>query len=124
MNCLASIRISENARPISGVIFEAARPAEELARIEARASAPDFWSNQAEAQKILQRRRRVEEDVELIARLGRITEDLGVLIEWAGQGENVLADLSTGLDEFARVVEAGEIKKMLGGEHDRKNAIV
>ena len=44
-------------------------------------------------------------------------------MEWAGQGEDVTAELATGLDEFGRLVENGEIKKMLGGEHDRKNAI-
>ena len=110
--------------PISGVIFEAARPGEELAQIEARASAPDFWNNQAEAQKTLQRRRRVEEEVELVTALRKRTEDLGVLIEWAGQGEDVVAELTAGLDEFMRLVDAGEIKKMLGGEHDRRNAII
>jgi peptide chain release factor 2 len=47
-----------------------------------------------------------------------------VLIEWAGQGEDVRAELAAGLDEFARLVDAGEIKKMLGGEHDRRNAII
>jgi peptide chain release factor 2 len=66
----------------------------------------------------------VEEEVDLVATLARRTDDLAVLIEWAGQGEDVLAELSSGLDEFARIVEGGEIKKMLGGEHDRKNAIV
>jgi peptide chain release factor 2 len=40
------------------------------------------------------------------------------------QGEDVLADFTAGLEEFSKVVEAGEIKKMLGGEHDPKNAIV
>ena len=34
------------------------------------------------------------------------------------------ADLSSALDVFQEDVEAGEIKKMLGGEHDRRNAIV
>jgi peptide chain release factor 2 len=33
-------------------------------------------------------------------------------------------DLGRALDELSAQVEAGEIKKMLGGEHDRKNAIV
>ena len=47
-----------------------------------------------------------------------------MLVEWAGQGEDVLSDFTAGLEEFSKVVEAGEIKKMLGGEHDRKNAIV
>ena len=89
-----------------------------------RASAPDFWNNQIEAQKILQRRRRVEEEVELIAALTAKTDDLGVLIDWAGQGEDVTAELSAGLEQLAGLVEGGEIKKMLGGEHDRKNAII
>src|SRR6478672_12855541 len=99
MNLSASTRISSSVHPISGAIFEAAHPAEELASIEARASAPDFWSNQAEAQKVLQRRRRVEEEVDLIAALNKRAEDMGVLVEWAGQGEDVLADLTTGLED-------------------------
>jgi peptide chain release factor 2 len=49
---------------------------------------------------------------------------VGVLIEWAEAGESVDADLKGALDVFQEDVEAGEIKKMLGGEHDRRNAIV
>jgi peptide chain release factor 2 len=47
-----------------------------------------------------------------------------VLAEWAEGGEPVLDDLARGLDELVSQVDAGETKKMLGGEHDRKNAIV
>jgi len=47
-----------------------------------------------------------------------------VLIEWAGAGEEVTADLQRSLDELEAEVEAAEVKKMLGGEHDRANAIV
>jgi peptide chain release factor 2 len=47
-----------------------------------------------------------------------------VLIEWAQAGEDVAADLAKGLDGLEAEVEAGEIKKMLGGEHDAANAIV
>jgi peptide chain release factor 2 len=49
---------------------------------------------------------------------------VGVLIEWAEAGEAVDEDLRRALDTFQGDVDAGEIKKMLGGEHDRKNAIV
>ena len=77
-----------------------------------------------EAQKILQRRRRVEEEVELISALTAKADDLGVLVDWAGQGEDVTAELSAAIEQFTALVEAGEIKKMLGGEHDRKNAII
>jgi peptide chain release factor 2 len=47
-----------------------------------------------------------------------------VLAEWAEAGEPVGADLAAALEDLAREVDAGETKKMLGGEHDRKNAIV
>ncbi len=47
-----------------------------------------------------------------------------MLIEWANAGEDVSADLERGLDELQQEVEAAETKKMLGGEHDRANAIV
>ncbi len=73
---------------------------------------------------MLQRRRRLEDDQSLSESLRRRAEDLAVLIEWAEAGEPVADDLAKGLDDLAREVDAGETKKMLGGEHDRKNAIV
>jgi peptide chain release factor 2 len=72
----------------------------------------------------MQRRRRLEEDQRLTDSLRRRGDDLAVLVEWAQAGEPVADDLARGLDEFAGEVEAAETKKMLGGEHDRKNAIV
>jgi len=56
--------------------------------------------------------------------LKRRVEDLAVLAEWAQAGEPVTDDLAAGLDELATEVDTGETKKMLGGEHDRKNAII
>ena len=87
-------------------------------------AAPDFWGNQAEAQVALRRRQRVSEDVELRDSLGRRIDDINVLLEWADGGEDVTADLGTALDALEAEVEAGEVKKMLGGEHDAANAIV
>jgi peptide chain release factor 2 len=72
----------------------------------------------------MQRRRRVEDDLALLTSLKRRADDLAVLMEWSAAGEDVTADLARGLDEFQREVEAAETKKMLGGEHDRANAIV
>jgi peptide chain release factor 2 len=109
---------------ICGAIFEAARPDEELTRLDVRAAGPDFWKDPAEAQKVQQRRRRLEQDRDLILSLKKKHDDLAVLIEWAEAGEPVDAEFSVALDVFDQDVQAGEIKKMLGGEHDRKNAIL
>ena len=72
----------------------------------------------------MQRRRRVEDDLTLRRSLQRRGDDLAVLLEWAGAGEEVSADFARGLDELRQEVDAAETKKMLGGEHDRANAIV
>src|SRR5215510_8910303 len=107
-----------------GGIFEVARPEEQLAEIERTIADPAFWNNQAEAQKVMQRRRRVEDDLTLLRSLQRRSDDLSVLREWADGGEDVDADFSKGLQELRQEVEAAETKKMLAGEHDRTNAIV
>jgi peptide chain release factor 2 len=73
---------------------------------------------------VLQRRRRLEDDKTLAESLRRQADDLGVLIEWARQGEDVTADFSRGLEQYQRDIENGEIRTMLSGEMDRKNAIV
>ena len=123
-NSSAAIRISPAAPPTSEAIFEAARPQDELTKIESRVGEPDFWKDQAEAQTLLQRRRRLEDEITLAESLRRRSDDLAVLVEWAGQGEDVGADLERGVAELQAEVDAAEIKKMLGGEHDRRNAIV
>jgi peptide chain release factor 2 len=95
-----------------------------LSRLEARTADPDFWKDQSEAQKVLQRRRRLEEEVGLAASLKRRGDDLSVLVEWGQAGEDVSADFAKGLDDLEHEVETAEIKRTLGGEHDRRNAIV
>jgi peptide chain release factor 2 len=56
--------------------------------------------------------------------LAQKVDDLEVLVDWAGQGEPIGDDLEAALDALSAEVETGEVKKMLGGEHDDKNAIV
>jgi peptide chain release factor 2 len=107
-----------------GGIFEGAALEKQLAEIEGRVASPDFWNNQVEAQQVMQRRRRLEDDLALQRSLVRRSDDLAVLFEWAASGEDVRADVERGLDELGQEVEAAETKKMLGGEHDRANAIV
>ena len=84
----------------------------------------DFWNDQPAAQKVLQRRKRVESDLDLLKRLGSQEDDTRVLIEWLASGEDVETDLTAALGTLAETVEEAEFKKMLGGRHDRANAIL
>jgi peptide chain release factor 2 len=72
----------------------------------------------------MQRRRRVEVELNLLQTLKRRSDDLGVLFEWAKAGEDVGADLQRGLEDFQQEIDTAESRKMLSGEHDQSNAIV
>ncbi len=120
----AGTRTWPGVRRNCGGIFDGARLDEQLAETEQQIAGPTFWNNQTAAQQVMQRRRRLDEDRTLRDSLRRRIDDLAVLVDWAKSGEDVLADLSRGLDELQQEIEAAETKKMLAGEHDRANAIV
>jgi peptide chain release factor 2 len=85
---------------------------------------PDFWKDQAAAQKVLQRRKRVEADLELLKRLRSQEDDTRVLAEWLESGEDVEGELAAALGALEQTLQDAEFQKMLGGEHDRANAIL
>ena len=110
------------ARPTSGGAFDEARVVRELTELEAQISSPDFWKDQATAQKTLQRRRRLEDQRVLAESLRKQSDDLTVLLDWAKHGEDVSADLGPALERYTRDVQAAEIRTMLSGDLDQKKA--
>ncbi|HEX7778984.1 MAG TPA: peptide chain release factor 2 [Vicinamibacterales bacterium] len=104
--------------------LDEARLERELTDLETRIAAPDFWKDQSTAQKILQKRRRLQDDKTLAESLRKQGDDLAVLLDWARQGEEVGDELSRGLESYARDVQSAEIRTMLSGDLDRKNAIL
>jgi peptide chain release factor 2 len=73
---------------------------------------------------VLQRRRRLDDDRQLAIKLRTDVDDLGVLFDWARQGEDVTGDIVKGLASLNADVEAGEVRTMLSGEMDAKDAII
>jgi len=85
---------------------------------------PGFWNDQGGAQKVMQRRKRLESDLDLLKRLRTLEDDAKVLADWLEAGEDVAADFAPALDALETALETAEFQKMLGGEHDRANAIL
>ena len=83
-----------------------------------------FWADQAAAQKVMQRRKRLEADLDLLKRLRSQEDDAKVLADWVEAGEDVASDFTAALDTLEATTEAAEFQKMLGGDHDRANAIL
>ena len=96
----------------------------EVLELEKKAARPEFWNNQEEAQSILQKRSRLDRDIQLDAKLAKDVEDLKALTELAAEGEDVLPDLTREVEMLEQEARHTEIRMLLSGEHDASNAIV
>jgi peptide chain release factor 2 len=94
-----------------------------LKKIEAQASAPDFWNNQEAAQKLLQNRSRLERKIERQEHFQSQVDDAGVLFEFAEEDETSIKELTSLLKRLDHDLELAETEMLLAGENDRRNAI-
>jgi peptide chain release factor 2 len=94
-----------------------------LKKIEAQASAPDFWNNQEAAQKLLQDRSRLERKIERQEHFQSQVDDAGVLFEFAEEDETSIKEVASLLKRLAHDLELAETEMLLAGENDRRNAI-
>ena len=92
-------------------------------KIEAQASAPDFWSDQAAAQKLLQERSRLEKEIERQEKFESRISDAEVLFEFAEEDEASFSELQPLLERLEHDLSQAETEMLLGGDNDRRNAI-
>lgn len=106
------------------VIFDEAALRKSLQEIEGRLADPEVWSDPAKGESLSRERGRLQTDVDLIDTLNDCEEAIGTLIDWAKEGESVGEELAAHLDKWQEELEAAELQKLLGGEHDAANALV
>lgn len=89
-------------------------------------AAPGFWDDLENAQAVAQNLAELRDAVASFQGLDRECEDLLVLLELGAEEDDdgVAAEVQDGLRELRKRVEELELQVLLGGEHDRKNAIV
>jgi peptide chain release factor 2 len=87
-------------------------------------AAPEFWNEQAAAQKTLQQRARLEREIAQAENLQRMVEDIAVLFDFAAEDEASAGELKDTLAKLAKDVEDSETRTLLGGENDARNAIL
>ena len=118
------MKTSSAASLSCGGFFDIETKRAELQSLEAQAAAPDFWSDQERAQKVLQQRARLERAVNTAESQARTVDDIGVLFEFADEDASSAAELRETLQRLAREVEESETAMLLGGENDARHAIV
>ncbi|MFN8194451.1 MAG: peptide chain release factor 2 [Nocardioidaceae bacterium] len=98
----------------------------EIADLGEQVAAPDLWDDQANAQRITSRLSMLNSELDRFTELDSRVEDLGVLVE-LGQEEGDAESLAEAEAELVRVkkaVEALEVRTLLSGEYDAREALV
>jgi peptide chain release factor 2 len=112
-------------RSIEAVV-DVAGMRKELSDLEFQASAPDLWDDQALAQKVTSRLSFLQAEINRMVTLRQRLDDLGVLTELAqDEGDApALAEAATELAELKRQIDDLEVRTLLSGEYDHREALV
>ena len=126
--CSRISRLASNRLPpqwmACGGTFELEKKSAELKELEEKAGSPDFWQDPAAAQKALQRRTRIQEEIEEGKKLLSRLEEAQVTRDLAREGEPVEEDLRRCVELLEKEIEAAETSLMLSGENDFASAIL
>ncbi len=107
-----------------GGFFDLDHKRAELTELGEQTAAPEFWNDQAAAQKVLQQRARLEREIGRAETQQRMVDDVAVLFDFAAEDESSAAELKNTLTTLAKEVEDSETQTLLGGENDARNAII
>jgi peptide chain release factor 2 len=122
-NCACGPMRYARASNSSGGFFDVASKRAELLRLEEQASAPEFWSDQEAAQKVLQQRSRIERVVKRQESFESGVEDAEVLFEFAAEDGASAKELRELIARLELEISEAETEMLLSGESDARNAI-
>jgi len=120
--CAPSARASAS----SGGVFDVAGLRARQTELEADSAAPDLWDDRERAERILREKGGIERQLGLFDAAAAQLDDAAVLLELAQEEDDpgTLREAGEKLDAVANELDAAELRLLLGGEHDRGNAIV
>ena len=98
----------------------------QVGELEALASDPDLWNDQAKAQKVTGDLSRVKSKLEKLTSLSSAIEDVDVLIEMSSEaGDSSLeSEVQSEITKLKAQLDALEIETLLNGEYDSRGAVV
>lgn len=98
----------------------------EIEELEAKASAPGFWDDLENSQKILQKTGKLKNTVEAYDRICALYDDLLVLIEMGEEEEDLslVEEVENSINEFETDLAAQRLQTLLTGEYDKNNALI
>jgi peptide chain release factor 2 len=98
----------------------------EIAELGEEVADPNLWDDQANAQRVTGRLSLVQGEVDRFVALSSRLEDVELMIEMAGEenDDSALADADHELMRISKAVETLEVRTLLSGEYDAREAII
>ncbi|MEE1284573.1 MAG: PCRF domain-containing protein, partial [Acutalibacteraceae bacterium] len=98
----------------------------EIAALEEKAAAPDFWDDMKNSQKILQKTATLKNKVAAYEKLNTDYEDALIMIELSNEeeDESMFPDCRESVDAVKKELDKQTLSTLLSGEYDSKNAIL
>jgi peptide chain release factor 2 len=111
---------------ICGGIFDIQGKKEKMLSLEAQSAKPAFWNDNETAQSVLRQVTELKSWTNEWDGLKTQYDDLLAFLELAGEEDDAAAlnEVSAGIPKIQSAVESLEMRRMLGGEDDSKNAIL
>jgi peptide chain release factor 2 len=97
-----------------------------IEKLEHEASDPHLWDDQAHAQKVTSELSHTQGELRRVEELRQRLDDLPVLYELAAEegGDDELAEADAELKKLREDLEAMEVRTLLSGEYDEREAVV
>jgi len=98
----------------------------EIAALGEEVAAPDLWDDQENAQRVTSRLSRLQAELERLTKLRQRLDDLDVLVQLSEEEDDAatLAEASKECKSLSEEIEALEIRTLLNGEYDERDAVV
>lgn len=116
----------KNALNISGGFFDVATKKNELAALEEKMSAPDFWDHKEQAQETINETNTLRNVLTPFMEISSEVEDFEVLVELIAESkdEDMLAEADDMYKEACANLDKLELMSFLSGKMDKNNAII
>ncbi|GAB3401567.1 peptide chain release factor 2 [Flindersiella endophytica] len=98
----------------------------QIGELSEEAAAPDLWGDQANAQRVTSKLAGLQNELERVGSLRRRLDDLAVLVELgvAEDDAETMAEAEKELPDLRRSIEAMEVRTLLSGEYDSREALI
>jgi peptide chain release factor 2 len=107
-------------------VLQPSSMAAEIDELEKLASNPDLWNDQAKAQQVTGQLSRLKARLASVANLRQQLDDLGVLLELAGEEDSssALKEVESEMQGLKSKIDHLEVETLLNGEFDSRGAVV